>query len=228
VLQRNLGPFLLITILISLPYIALQTLLDFAAEQNAADGSGPTSGGTIAIFFVQSVTFALVQAALTYGTVQDLRGERAGIGDCFRNGLARPGPIMSGSLQYGFMIGLSTLLLVIPGLLLFLRWWVFMPAMVVEGLKPRDAFTRSAALTGGRRWAIFGLTAVVFAVQLVLTLGAYVAIPEVAPPLAAEVTVTILAVLFTTISSVMAAVGYYDLRVEKEGVIIDDIAKVFD
>jgi hypothetical protein len=228
VLGRNLGPFLVITVLISLPYIALQTLLDFAAAANAAEGNGPTTGGNVAIFFVQTVTFALVQAALTYGTVQDLRGERASLGDCFRHGLARAGHVVMGSVQYGIMIGLGTLLLLIPGILLFLRWWVFMPAMVVEGLKPQEGFKRSTALTGGRRWSILGLTAVVFAVQLGLMMVAYFVIPEVLPPLAADIAVTVIAVLFSTVSSVLAAVGYYHLRVEKEGVIIDDLAKVFD
>jgi hypothetical protein len=33
---------------------------------------------------------------------------------------------------------------------------------------------------------------------------------------------------FTAFAGVMVAVGYYYLRAEKEGIIIDDIAKVFD
>jgi hypothetical protein len=35
-------------------------------------------------------------------------------------------------------------------------------------------------------------------------------------------------VVITAYASVLTSVGYYYLRAEKEGVLIDDIAKVFD
>jgi hypothetical protein len=226
VLWRNLFPFLSVALIISLPYIAFQTWLDIQTERAAATASASNSlaGANYGMIWAQTLTFALVQAALTYGAVADLRGERASIGECFRKGIGRSGHIVSGAMKYGLLLGLATLLLIIPGVLLYLRWWVFIPAMVVENLDSTAAFERSKVLTSGRRWTIFALAALIFAVQIVTMFGLLL----VADGLAADIAITLLVVLFTTFTSVVAAVGYYHLRVEKEGIIIDDIAKVFD
>jgi hypothetical protein len=223
VFSRNLPAFLAITFVISLPYIALQTWLDFVFA-DAADGDPGLTAASFGIVMVQTVTFGFVQAALTYGTVQDLRGQPAAIGECFRRGLARSGTIASGAVQYGLLLGIATLLLIIPGIVLYLRWWVFMPAMVVEELKPSESFIRSKVLTAGRRWAILGLVAVIFVVEIVVLIG----LVTVIGGMAANIVATLLVVFFTTFTSVVAAVGYYHLRGEKEGVVIEDIAKVFD
>src|SRR5687768_2120832 len=90
VFSRNLPAFLAITFVISLPYILLQTWLDYALG-DTAEGEPGLTAASFGILVVQTVTFGFVQAALTYGTVQDLRGQPAGIGDCFRRGLERSG-----------------------------------------------------------------------------------------------------------------------------------------
>jgi hypothetical protein len=223
VFGRNLPAFLTITTVLSLPYIVLQTWLDFATIE-AADGGGGLAAANFGIFLVYTVTFGLVQAAVTYGTVQDLRGQPAGVAACFGRGLARSGNIASGAVQAGLLLGIATLLLIVPGVILYLRWWVFMPAMVVEELTPSDAFVRSKNLTAGRRWAILGLAALILVVEFAVLFGLVMIIEGIAGAFA----ITLLAVFFSSFTSVVAAVGYYHLRVEKEGVMIDDIAKVFD
>ena len=223
VFSRNLPAFLAITFVISLPYILVQTWLDYALF-DAAEGDPGLAAANLGILVVQTITFGFVQAALTYGTVQDLRGQPAGIGECFRRGLERSGTIAAGAVQYGLLLGIATLLLIIPGLILYLRWWVFMPALVIEAQTPSESFIRSKNLTAGRRWSILGLVAVVFVVQMVALYGVFMIVEG----MLGAILLTLLVVFFTSFTSVLAAVGYYHLRAEKEGVMIDDIAKVFD
>ena len=45
---------------------------------------------------------------------------------------------------------------------------------------------------------------------------------------AAEILNLVVTLGFTAFASVLSAVGYYYLRAEKEGIVIDDIARVFD
>ena len=47
-------------------------------------------------------------------------------------------------------------------------------------------------------------------------------------PLAAYSLDLVSIAFFTMVTAALAAVGYYYLRAEKEGVVIDDIARVFD
>jgi len=226
VFGRNLPPFLIISAVVSLPYFALQTWLDYLEAQGEIDPDSAFGSSGLVMIGVQTITFGVLQAVLTYGTIQDLRGQRGGIGDSFRGGFAHLGEVLSGALIYGLLLGLATMLLIIPGVVLYLRWWVFMPAMVIEKLKTGASFDRSAKLTAGRRWAILGLATVVFATQLLLVIAGVLLLPI--DSFLAAILVTLIVVLFSTFSSVVAAVGYYHLRAEKEGVIIDDIAKVFD
>lgn len=70
----------------------------------------------------------------------------------------RIGPIIAtGLIAFsGYLFGL--ILLVAPGVMLGLAWQVAVPAAMVEGLSPAEALARSASLTRGRRWSLFGLT----------------------------------------------------------------------
>ncbi|HEX7822370.1 MAG TPA: glycerophosphoryl diester phosphodiesterase membrane domain-containing protein [Sphingobium sp.] len=66
----------------------------------------------------------------------------------------------------GIFVGL--LLLILPGLMLFTRWAVAIPAMMRENLSITEAMRRSAELTAGNRWPILGLSLVLWAPFLVL------------------------------------------------------------
>ena len=62
-------------------------------------------------------------------------------------------------LSFGVMIGM--ILVIVPGIILLLMWWVYIPAIVVEGKGIIGAFGRSRELTRGRRWHILGLAVIV-------------------------------------------------------------------
>jgi hypothetical protein len=46
--------------------------------------------------------------------------------------------------------------------------------------------------------------------------------------MAQQILNSLIMLFFSAFACVLAAVGYYYLRAEKEGIIIDDLAKVFD
>jgi hypothetical protein len=134
------------------------------------------------------------------------------------------GAIFSGAgYATGILAGLVVAAVFIYIVILF---WVFIPAIVVERAGPVDCFKRSLALTKGRRWAILGVLALVFvanfAVSLLTRLLANIA------PMASGLIDVLAMLFFMALSAVLAAVGYYFLRAEKEGVAIDDVVTVFD
>jgi hypothetical protein len=203
----------------------------------------------IIVFFTGLLAYFLVQAALAYGTLQTLRGRAAGIGACLSNALAAFPRIAIACLilvfaaaMAGVVAGLiaSVLASVLgqgggavamiaigAGLLtVMVLIWVFVPALVVERAGPLASFSRSAALTKGHRWGILGILALVGVANWVIS---YVsrALTEIAP-IAGPVIDIASGLFFMALGSVMAAVGYYYLRAEKEGVAIDDVVAVFD
>src|SRR5262249_34087585 len=136
--------------------------------------------------------------------------------------------VVIATLLFSFLLGVGFLLLVVPGILVGLAYWLYVPAIVVEKKSIGDSLSRSAQLTKGRRWTAFGLWLVfTIASQVVTNVldnvargaggGEWVWVVEYVWQAAA-----------TAFSAVMIAVSYYYLRVDKEGVAIDEIAAVFD
>jgi len=229
VLLRNFVPFMVITIVIAIPSFIIGQL----SIADPADPKQVFSASGLIGWLVGLLTTALTQSALTYGTLQDLRGQRAGLAECVSRGLAATPKVAIAALLWSILVGLASLLLFIPGVILIVMFWVYVPAIVVENAGITESLGRSRALTRGHRWSIFGLFALVFIVIFGLE---YLVLTKVGVEgLAAAVhsgwllwAASAISVLVTAYVSVMTSVGYYYLRAEKEGVFIDDIARVFD
>src|SRR5262249_1244975 len=113
-----------------------------------------------------------------------------------------------------------------PSAILLVMWAVVVPACIVEDLGPVTSLGRSAELTKGFRWKIFGI---------MLLLGLM--------SVAATVVQIILGTVSQALSSLFGIVWflfwiaywnctvimtYHDLRVAKEGVDTQQIASIFD
>ena len=57
-----------------------------------------------------------------------------------------------------FLVGLASILLLIPGIVVLCMFYVAIPVAVVERMGASDALSRSKALTAGHKMTIFGLT----------------------------------------------------------------------
>ena len=197
VIGRNIVPFLLLAIVISIPSIVIKRMVgvdpqlyqDQINQQHTLYFTSYSSPGSWLGLLVSMVTSSLVTAALVYGTFQDLRGQRAAIGDLVRRGFSSLVPVVLAAIAYSLLLIIGTILLVVPGIILATALWVYVPAIVVEKAGVGASFTRSRALTKGHRWAIFGLYVIVLAVvvgaEFVLTLVLHVSLAALAlwPPM---------------------------------------------
>lgn len=63
----------------------------------------------------------------------------------------------------------GTILFVVPGVILGIRWYVWAPVCLIEGRGVSDLLRRSVELTHGRRWTIFWLWLITLIVSGALT-----------------------------------------------------------
>jgi hypothetical protein len=204
------------------------------------------------------IGYSLVLAAVTHGAHQALRGEPVGIGACLAQGfrllprvfaavlifLLVLGVILGMAVWAVFFwvwdwnefapdasgvalgIGIGVIALVFIALVAVLCW-VFVPAVMAERAGPIQCFRRSFALTKGRRWAILAIMILTTLFNWLLSFiaqaiqGAGAAIVGEWLDLASNAFVIVL-------GAVLAAVGYARLRGEKEGVVVEDVVKVFE
>jgi hypothetical protein len=181
----------------------------------------------------------LLAAALIYAVVMQLRGEKVGIFESVARGLNRFFPVVGTAILRGILVVIGLVLLIVPGVVLIVMFWVALPSAVVERNNPIDAINRSLALTKGRRWAIFGLFVILIVLYFVLSLVFSFIIKAIIPSLISSFSISgILLFLLginllvqsvtTALSAIVGACSYSLLVAEKEGVDIDRIAAVFD
>jgi uncharacterized membrane protein len=193
----------------------------------------------VAIFVVSIfvyVAFAFVlQAALAYGTVADLNGRRASFGACLSTGLSVFLPMIGVAFLVALGVWLGLILLIVPGIMLAMRWIVAAPARVMEGPGILKAMGRSAELTRGHRWPIFGLVIIFFLAEIAFSavVGVFTGVAALTAA-AAATTVTLASIvnwLVSAIVTMFSAVGiasiYYELRSSKEGIGPEHLAAVF-
>ena len=231
VARRNLVSFGTLSALFTLPPLVIGLLVGAEAiyipfESENGDQAMSPSRGWMALTLLWVVLYFLLFATLTHGTICDLRGTPARIGQSVDWAFGRLFPVIGVTIVASICAVLGLVALVVPGLFLITVWWVAVPAAVVERTGVFASLGRSYALTRGHRWQVFGVIMIIYTAQTFferLTGG----LLEWAPyfSIFAGFAVT---VAFTAYSAVVTAVCYHDLRVVKEGVGIDDIAKVFD
>ncbi len=231
-LGGNLVVFgLLSMVLIGIPDGIVEWLGNLA---KAKADSGAAGGFALLERLVDTIGTVVLTGALIHGANEHLAGRRAPVGESFRVGLRNSAKVFGINFISGLGVLLGLLLLVVPGVILALRWSVAAPAGVVERLTVGHAMERSAVLTKGNRWPILGLfTALIigfFAVALLFDLcagfiGAFDAGVE---SVASAVVGGLSNALLTLFLGVGPAVIYAELRSAREGVLPDQLASMFD
>lgn len=186
---------------------------------------------------------AILQGALVRGVVTHMNGGRPTFEECLRSGVSVSAPLVAIGLLAGLGISLGFLLLIAPGLFLVSMWALVAPVRVAEGRGVFSAFSRSAALTLGHRWAVLGAIVIMGVIAFVLLglgggvtgiltgfgrgVGGVSASPW--PLFALGQVVTLLASAVGSIfSSALPAVLYSQLRRSKEGAAPAQLAALFD
>jgi len=223
VLGASLLPFLALTLLLIAPvYVAVGLGGDSTALVE------PDSGLDFLAVIAEMLLSFVAEAALVYGTFRQLQGRRGSFGDTVATGLRKVLPVVLVSLAVGVLALLGLALLVIPGLIVMTVYAVAVPAAVVEHLGVGASLNRSAALTKGCRWRIFGVLLVTIALQVGLEIVIELALDFQGGAIFSLAVSWLLSGATGALYAVLATVIYHELRRVKEGAELDEIAAVFD
>lgn len=181
----------------------------------------------------------IVQGGLVRATMSAAEGERATLGQCLATGLRRALPLLGLAILMGLGIGIGFLLLIVPGVLLYLMWSVAVPVTVVERRGVIESLGRSGELTKGARGTIFALFVILWAVMIgaeMVTGAAVVAIygiqgfARVAQdglPIAFFVVTGLIATAVAVFASAIPTALYVELRDWKEGPSGEALSDIF-
>lgn len=105
----------------------------------------------------------LAQGALVRATIASSHGERATFGECLSTALGRLSPLLGLGIVSGLAVGFAAILLIVPGIILTVMWYVAAPVVIAEREGVFAALARSADLTKGERWNVFVVLLILFA-----------------------------------------------------------------
>jgi hypothetical protein len=117
-----------------------------------------------------------------------------------------------GGVVVAVLVGIGTLLLVVPGLFLMVSFLFFREEVAVEDKNLIDAITDSYALVKGDRFAVFGLILVLFLLGLVVS-----AVTLVVPGVAGTIASSVIGAAFTVFAAAVVARAYVQLVESKRG-----------
>ncbi|MCA9679633.1 MAG: hypothetical protein KC464_31665 [Myxococcales bacterium] len=255
---KNLPAFLLMTVLVYAPLIA------WAAITLGQSGDDPLetlermqSFNTWGVVLLGVLEMPLA-AMLTYGVVAELGGQHASVGDCIATGVKRFVPALLIMLLIGLVVVATMIAMLAPAgasnspafvwimiigwivllVTLYARWFVIIPASVIERPGIFGAFDRSGTLTAARRLRCAALVVLMWGVHFAVYIGSFaILLPhfgdgdfatESLDRLPVFVIVQFaLWIVFAALRAVFAATAYFYLRRDKEGTSAEELASVF-
>jgi hypothetical protein len=234
VLSRNIVTFgVLAVILTGLPTAVLAVL----QPQLISVGGAATWSWFATSFLISAVAGLVLQGALIYATIGDLNDRKVPVSEGLAVGLRNFLPLLGVAFLYVVAVVLGSLLLIVPGIMIAIAWTAAVPVLIAEGTGVFASFGRSAELTRGNRWRIFGLFLLYVAAYVVVAIVISI-IGAIAGVITAAVSggTMILTVLFNVVSAVASAmigatggaVLYVELRRVREGVGHEALASIFD
>ena len=231
VLGRNFVTFLVLAMILS----GIPAVLVGLMQMNFLTRGELFSWQSFVGGIVSGLAGLILEGTVIYGTVTDLNGRRASLADCLSVGLRSFLPLLAIAILLGVAVAFGALLLIVPGVMLAVAWCVAVPSYVVEQTGIFGAFARSAELTRGNRWRIFGLFIIYFVATIILevVLGVFSGAASLASGEGMSFAqAVILGPLFRVAAALLGATAtaalYVELRRVRDGVGADSLAAIFD
>jgi hypothetical protein len=204
--------------------------------------------GTFALGGLGALILLPFSVGAVYRAVTDVAlGRPATIGAVLRETLARYWPLLGlvglGILLFiGWAIAelIGFVLLVIPGLAVFcaavylgVRWSLVVAAMMAEDIWPIRGLGRSWNLVSGSWWRTFGILLIVGILQTIISYALFILFGLIAAVFSTgdfqaalvQVGSTLLSAVVSPITTIAVVLLYFDLRVRKEGLDLDQLAQ---
>ncbi|MCH8205790.1 MAG: zinc-ribbon domain-containing protein [Chloroflexi bacterium] len=186
---------------------------------------------TVILTIVFWMLTLLAYPAIAYGVALHYLGQEVNVSLCFRRAWNRVvSLIIANLILLVAVIGCLILFLVVIGIPLlfyiFVSWFFFGQAIILEGKGPTASIGRSRELVKGSWWRVFGLGVGFVLVMLMLFVGALIVIAAAvrAHPTAGQIVAGVFEIFLFPIAPIGATLVYFDLRVRKEGYSLDTMA----
>ncbi len=229
--RSRFGIFVGIAAVAYLPVFVLQTLTLWVPKAISPGVGVAAVMGFLLLIILRLLGVAAANSATIIVVSAAYLEQPITVGEAYRRVSSMMLRVFFIMIGMGIGIGIGTVLLIVPGVILFLMWALAIPVTVLEDTGFGESLSRSRELTAGHRGRVFAIYLLYFALILALEMGlaaplgvvaalrgSPAAIAALAPMLgvANAALSFLISSLVTPILSISLSLMYYDERVRKE------------
>ncbi|KQN79838.1 hypothetical protein ASE90_16015 [Sphingomonas sp. Leaf67] len=205
-----------------LPTMA-QRMGDTAAIQGLAYSMAP-------LWLIWLFVYPFIKLFMMGIALDTLASRPIEFGAMLRMALRRTLPALALLILFGIALAVGFVLLVVPGIILGLTWFIVLPVMAGEGRGIFDCFGRSADLLRGMRWRLLLLILIAVVLWMMasgLTQGIALAAGGAQNLWLVAGVQAVFATLIGVLTTTGTAAVYHEVRTAKEGMGSHDLEAVF-
>lgn len=225
ILKAHYAQLVVCSAIASVPLLLLRLFVIGDTARFLGAGSGVMQPGFVATtlwsLLASWLTFAIMDAVLMVCASQAYLGEPVDVGGAVRRVLPRAVAVLVASLLKYLLVIVAAILFVFPMLYVVARYFAITQAIVLEDAGIFGSFSRSSALSSGRKMHVLGTLLLVVVIYYLLVLGVSLvaAIPGnfVLQTLGSGVA----SILIYPVVAIAETLLYYDARIQSEGLDIE-------
>lgn len=218
-LRRHYAQFATLGAIAFLPSVLVQIYTAYGMRE-----AGPQVGR---IFFFLVVTWlwqAIMEGAIQFAAAEAYLGNDVGVDGAVRHAAARTPPLLNAVFVKWMAIWFGLIFFIVPGVLLFARYFAIPATVVIENMNGRDALARSRRLAEGQRGRILATLGLGWLLYAAVWVGVYLLLAALAGAVAAQVVTVIVLMFVYPLLGILGVVLYFDVRIRKEGYDIELLA----
>jgi hypothetical protein len=224
ILRAHYPQFVMCSAIAYLPWLVVQLL--FASDP--AQLARVTPGVSVVLGFGIWLVFALMSAVLVVCASQAYLGDPVDVGAAVRKALPRMPLVLLGAMLRFVAMFIGLFAFFIGALYVAARWFAVTPVLVLEGQSLGRAFSRSSALSKGRKRHVINTIGLATLIYWVLALGVQVAAMFVGNLVVQAVVTAVFTILVYPVVAITEALLYFDTRIKHEGLDIELMAGALD
>jgi hypothetical protein len=223
-LKREYVKFITIMGIGYLPYLIATLVFASAVEQESLAGTLGSIGGMIAAMF----WLAVINAAMIMAASEAYLGREFDIAAILRQTASRFTTILGAGVLKVISVWIGILFLIVGAAWAWVAFFSVTAIVVIENRGAMEGMRRSAELTKGYRWTVFGTLCITYIIYFFLASIAGLPAIFLQSDMIVQVSSAVVTILVYPFVAMVETLLYYDLRIRKEGLDIELMTKELD
>ncbi|MEO8335227.1 MAG: hypothetical protein ABI664_09650 [bacterium] len=220
VLRAYYGQFVMCSALAYLPWLVLELVFLGDPEQWAGTTWWIAAGAGVGVW----LTFALMSAVIITCASQAYLGEPVDVARAVRRALPRLPRVLIAALLRYLLLLLGFFALIIGSVYVVARLFALVPAIILEDASIPTAFSRTSALSKGRKWHILNTLGLVAIIYWVIAIGVSLLAAASGNFVVQAIASAFYTILAYPVIAITETLLYYDARIQSEGLDIELMA----